>query len=125
MHRNLQLSEMLAVAAIGRMSNLAPIHRVDLDSSIVARRFSIEQGRNADGSVKIRSVDDETACGTNTCVKPAEKLTCDGLDVIFALAALCVSLGNLVVLESRCKICVQACASAAEPAVDVMGRSLG
>ena len=71
-----------------------PIHRVDLDSSTVSRRFSIEQGRNADGSVKIRSVDDETDCGTNTCVKPAEKLRCDGLDVIFALAVLYVSLGQ-------------------------------
>jgi hypothetical protein len=56
--------------------------------------ISVEQGLKRDGSIKIRSVDDETSCGTNLCVKPAEKLKCDGIDVLAALASLLHSFGS-------------------------------
>ena len=80
-------AEMNAEAAIGRMTSPINIDHLDLDRSVVARRFSVEQGVKADGSKKIRSVDDETACGTNACVSPCEKLSCDGVDVRAALAS--------------------------------------
>ena len=79
-----ELAEMNAEAAIWRMTSPINNDHLDLDRSVVARRFSVEQGVKTGGSKKIRSVDDETACGANACVLPCEKLSCDGVDVLAA-----------------------------------------
>ena len=87
-------AEIESEAAVGRMRIPISIDMLDLERSVVARRFSLEQGLKRDGSIRIRSVDDETSCGTNLCVKPADKLKRDGIDALAALASLLHSFGR-------------------------------
>ena len=72
-------------ADLGRMTCPCDISNVDLESCLLARRFSVEQGLRNDGSVKLRAVDDESANGTNGCCEPTERLYCDRLDKFVAL----------------------------------------
>jgi hypothetical protein len=65
----------LADAAEGRMTEPVPVSRLDLDSVLLCRRISREQGYRATGEVKLRAVDDETGNGVNECSEPAAKTT--------------------------------------------------
>jgi hypothetical protein len=87
------MDEMYAEAAIGRVTYPVPIKHVDLECSVIARRFAIPKASGEDGEVTVRCVDDETACGTNPCVKPAEKLKCDGIDSLVALLVILKKFG--------------------------------
>ena len=59
------LEQMEADAAKGRMTQPRPVTAADVGSTLMARRFSREQGLNADGSVKLRAVDGETGNRVN------------------------------------------------------------
>ena len=93
------IEHMKADAEKGRMTDPRPLCATDLDSVLFSRRFSREQGMRADGTRKIRSVDDETASGTNGCCIPGERLHNDRLDKLVAciqrFIMLCGSLPTL------------------------------
>jgi hypothetical protein len=76
-----------AVPGVDRMTDPVPVSEVDLDECLLAKGFSIEQGAKIDGTPKIRVVWNETASGTNEHTQPTEKLSCDGIDKLLALAA--------------------------------------
>jgi len=44
-------------ASLGRMSEPVPVDQCCLDEVLLAPRFAVEQGVQADGSVKIRAID--------------------------------------------------------------------
>ena len=64
----------------GRMTEAVPLRELDLENILLGRRFSREQGVRADGSLKLRAIDDKTADGTNDCAQQEGKLRMDGLD---------------------------------------------
>lgn len=92
-HADVLLRELSQEAAAGRMTSPIPIEEVDLDSSVIARRFGVEQGSDQGGTFKLRSVDDETASGVNPCLQPEEGPVYDGLDVLVAVVALSYACG--------------------------------
>ena len=92
-HADVLLRELSQEAAAGRMTSPIPIEEVDLDCSVIARRFGVEQGSDQDGTFKLRSVDDETASGVNPCLQPEEGPVYDGLDVLVAVVALAYACG--------------------------------
>ena len=51
-----------------------------MDWLVFSPRFAVEQGLKADGSIKLRPIDDFTASQCNEFTAPAEKLRCDTLD---------------------------------------------
>ena len=79
-HADFLMSQIKKDAALGRMTEPVSITQVDLDKVVLARRFSVEQGTKADGSPKLRAVDDESANGTNSCCAQTEKPACDSMD---------------------------------------------
>ena len=56
------------------------------DDCLLASRFGVEQGLTDEGEVKVRPVDDLSASGVNGCSVQVEKLTNDGVDVLFQVA---------------------------------------
>ena len=62
-------TQYLADTKNGRMTEPVRADSLDLDSVLLGRRFSREQGTRADGSVKLSAVDDLTADGTNGCAR--------------------------------------------------------
>ena len=79
-HADFLMSQIKKDAALGRITEPVSITQVDLDKVVLARRFSVEQGTKADGSPKLRAVDDESANGTNSCCAQTEKPACDSMD---------------------------------------------
>ena len=71
-------------ANLGRMSFPKIAGHVDLDGRVFSPRFCIEQGVRADGTQKLRAVDDFTRGGCNPCTAASEKLHYDNLDVFIA-----------------------------------------
>ena len=61
-------------AALGRMSVPRELEESDLSQIAIASRFGVEQGKKADGSVKVRAVDDATAAGVNPACAATERL---------------------------------------------------
>ena len=61
---------------------------LDLESVLLARRFSVEQGVRSDGSPKVRGCDDMSGNGLNPCFRACEKLGNDRLDKLAALVTL-------------------------------------
>ena len=57
----------------------------DLAECIIAPRFGVQRGHNADGCPKIRAVDNETEAGVNQCCGVSEKLSMDGIDALVEL----------------------------------------
>ena len=55
---------------------------------LLSKRFGVEQGVRADGSAKVRSIDDATQSHVNACCRPTEKLSCHSLDTLVELARL-------------------------------------
>ena len=93
-HAQRLLDELRAEADKGLVKGPLPVGEVDLDRSLLAKRFSVEQGRQSDGSIKIRAVDDERRSGTNARAQPTERLSCDGVDFLLAMASFLASLGQ-------------------------------
>ena len=81
-HSSELLREIRAEVAEGRMTSPRDLAEEDLDSILLAKRFSVEQGVKEDGSVKIRAVDEETQSGVNLCTDGGDKIKCDGLDAL-------------------------------------------
>ena len=55
-----------------------------LKTVLLAKRFSVEQGVRADGSVKIRAIDDQSLSGVNVCTQGGDKIQSDGIDALVA-----------------------------------------
>ena len=85
-HVEALVQEMKLEASKGLMTDLLPAGDIDQESNLIARRFAIEQGRREDGTIKIRACDDEKESGCNKATQPTEKLHCDGIDWLCALA---------------------------------------
>ena len=72
---------------------------LDPDSVLLARRFSREQGKRADGSLKLRAVDDLTSNGVNECTQPQGKPVPDSVDALVrAMVALKTATGKKLAL---------------------------
>ena len=85
-------------AHLGRMT-LPTLLRVVSDTCPLNLRFGVEQGINKlDGSVKIRPVDDFSASGVNSCCRPLERLSTEGLDRLFLVCRHLVDAGGCVPL---------------------------
>ena len=56
-------------------------HECDLAAITLSPRFSVEQGKKPDGSLKVRPVDDMTRSGCNEATAPSEKLEYESLDL--------------------------------------------
>ena len=57
-----------------------PVAEVSLDSVVLVRRFSVEQGLRSDGSVKVRPIDDGTAAGVNPVTSLPQGITHHTID---------------------------------------------
>ena len=73
---------------LGRMSAPVPVSEIaeSLDHVVVNRRFGVEQGIDANGDIKIRSVDDCTESLVNAACAVRERLHHDGLDSLVQCA---------------------------------------
>ena len=82
------MEQTLQDAEAGRMT--APCRATDssLKDRVLCRRFSRDQGTKKDGTPKLRAVDDESACGTNSTSEPTAKLHCDSADELVRTALL-------------------------------------
>jgi hypothetical protein len=85
-HGDYLLQQTLDDAAAGRMTAPTTDTGTGLNALVVGRRFSREQGLRSDGTPKLRAVDDETACGTNSTSQPSARLRCDGADALVTVA---------------------------------------
>ena len=72
--------EIVADAQLGRMSEPRKLTVNDMETFLLSRRFGINQGVRADGTTKIRSIDDMTASGVNECCQVVQDLGCDSID---------------------------------------------
>ena len=75
-----------ADALLGWMTGAVEIDDRILDSCNLASRFAVEQSSAASGMRKIKPCDDETACGTNGCCRPSEKLANDSMGFLVECA---------------------------------------
>lgn len=67
-----------------RMGETWRVDECDLSSITLSPRFGIEQGLRADGTPKLRPVDDFTSSGCNIATFPGEKLVYESLDHFLA-----------------------------------------
>ena len=81
-HSKLLVDEIRKDLSEGRMTNPKHIVPEDLDSLLLAKRFSVEQGIKEDGSTKIRAIDDETDSGLNLCTHGGHKIKCNNIDFL-------------------------------------------
>ena len=72
-----------ADVCLNRMTAPVPVPH-DLSDIRLSPRFGVEQGLKADGSIKIRAIDDCTRSGINECCEPCRKLKVDGADALLA-----------------------------------------
>ena len=83
----LELSK--ADARLYRMTPPRQLHRMgghwNLAECIIAARFGLQRGLNADGSPKVKAVDNETEAGVNPCCGVSKKLSMDGIDALVKL----------------------------------------
>ena len=68
-----------------RMTRPKHISMVDIQKCLLARRFGVEQGVRANGDLKVRSCDDETANGSNDTAAATEKVAHDHIDALALL----------------------------------------
>ena len=81
-HSKALLEEIRKDVDEGRMTNPRSASPEDLESVLLAKRFSVEQGVKDDGSTKIRAIDDETASGLNLCTQGGHKIRCNNVDYL-------------------------------------------
>ena len=82
------MQEILEEAKLGRIEAPKEVGEVNLNQTLITKRFGIEQGIRKDGTIKIRAIDDASASGLNGCCKPTEKLFCNNLDDLTEIAKL-------------------------------------
>ena len=92
-HVTTLVREMELEAKQGLMTGLTSADTLDHEAHRFASRFGIEQGYREDGTPKVRACDNETESGCNGATQPTEKLRCDGVDWVCALAATLHSFG--------------------------------
>ena len=85
-HQSWLFDDLKKDVAKGRISRPKLVSKVATSKNLITRRFSREQGFKADGSLKLRAVDDMTACGVNYACRPQEKLRLEGLDHLVQVA---------------------------------------
>ena len=69
--------------ALGRMEGQTQLQSELLDACNLSPRFCIEQGSKADGTPKLRAIDDLSFSNVNASTGGTEKLRCDTLDLLF------------------------------------------
>ena len=69
----------------GRMTWPQEAAGLCLDRATLSPRFGVEQGLKADGSLRIRPIDDLTRSGCNAATSPSEKLQYESLDTLLAV----------------------------------------
>ena len=67
---------------LGRMSRPVKPSELNLSAVTLSPRFCIEQGTRADGSVKLRAIDDMTRSGLNAITWASEKLQYEAFDAM-------------------------------------------
>jgi hypothetical protein len=82
------MEQVKADAGAGRMTTAVRVSELDLDTVLLARRFSLEQGQRANGEPKLRAVDDMTANGVNSCARATGKNRNDGIDMLVRCAVM-------------------------------------
>ena len=82
-----------ADAAASRMSSPMALSEDVVTSTNLASRFCVNQGEKDDGTIKLRAVDDFSACELNACCRPGERLITEGVDMLFEVCRLLVALG--------------------------------
>ena len=78
-----------------RMGPTSAADEVDLGAITLTPRFCIEQGTKADGTPKLRPVDDFSRSGCNAATFPGEKLVYESLDHFLAairMASVCLGI---------------------------------
>ena len=86
------------------MTEPQDVSSLDLDSIVLARRFSVEQGVGADGLPKIRAVDDESGNCVNSFCEPSEKLHHDRCDMFARLIALFAARSGVLPWIFKCDV---------------------
>jgi hypothetical protein len=81
-HADFLLQQTVADVKEGRMTGPVKADTLDPDSVLLARRFSREQGKRADGSLKLRAVDDRTSNGVNECTQPQGEPVPESVDML-------------------------------------------
>ena len=66
------------------MTELRTVQELCLDKVTLSPRFGVEQGFKADGSVKVRPIDDFTRSGCNAATRAPEKLRYESVDAFLA-----------------------------------------
>ena len=64
-----------------------------MKTSNLASRLCVDQGINDDGNPKLRAVDDFSGSELNPCCRPGERLSTEGVDMLFQVCRLLVFLG--------------------------------
>ena len=71
-----------ADAELGRMTEPVDLAQIDTAGAVLVPRFSVEQGIRADGTPKMRSIDDCSIAGLNGATAPGEKHRHDTVDAL-------------------------------------------
>ena len=66
-------------------------------------------GTKDDGSIKVRSIDDLTACLVNLCTTVQEKLRCDTLDMLFEVLVMFMALLQVPRASAPCLVVAFCC----------------
>ena len=92
-HADAMATDMAQEACEGLMTSLMPARELDLDAHLLSKRYGIVQGTRVDGTTKLRAVDDMSESGCNMACEPTEKLKCNGIDELCAVAMMLHRLG--------------------------------
>ena len=80
----------MADALLGRMTAPVPADAEDDEGRVLTPRFAVVQGCKADGTPRVRSIDDCTASRINRATQPQEKMRHNTVDALFEVAK-CIS----------------------------------
>lgn len=75
-----------ADAALGRMTAPVPAGAEDGEGRVLTPRFAVVQGCKADGTPRVRSIDDCTASRINRATQPQENMRHNTVDALFEVA---------------------------------------
>ena len=76
----------MADALLGRMTAPVPADAGNDEGRVLTPRFAVVQGCEADGTPRVRSIDDCTASRINRATQPQEKMRHNTVDALFEVA---------------------------------------
>ena len=108
LHKDVHCDELVSLmrkdVVSGRMSEPRAVADIDLENNLLMRRFGVEQGVRADGSIKIWACDDGAACGSNDCCSASERLHNDRHDYLSAVVQLFFAITSAVPAMWKCDV---------------------